>query len=105
MDGRLKRMHGERTNGASSLHLGYSQAMPVSQRGRAREISALYTDESVRGEGYATRLLHEVCFEADMHGLVLVILPDTEQLAHWYARFGFALLQNDPLLMARPPRH
>ncbi len=47
--------------------------------------------------------------EADEAGMLLLLRPlpydsngpDREQLADWYSRFGFDVLQRDPLLMAR----
>jgi GNAT superfamily N-acetyltransferase len=103
-------MRGVYTNGAASLLLSYSMAVPAHMRGRIREITNLYTDEPGRGKGDASALLKQVCEDADDNGIVLMLIPkpydkglDELQLIAWYARHGFTQIQNNPTLMARQP--
>jgi len=64
-----------------------------------------------RRKGYATALLRDVCLDADMHAKTLLIFVrpyigsemTKQQLRAWYARLGFQAIQEQPLLMARPP--
>lgn len=101
-------MRGNRSHGAASLKLSYSQAIPVHMRGGIREITSVYTPEADRGKGEASALLKQVCEEADRAGIVLILIPkpfdaglDELQLIAWYARHGFTQIQNNPTLMAR----
>lgn len=41
--------------------------------------------------------------EADKAGKLLVLFPEQEWHANWYKKFGFKIIQPDPVLMARPP--
>jgi GNAT superfamily N-acetyltransferase len=104
MDG----MRGNRNHGGAALKLSYCTAVPPNMRGGIREITNIYTLESKRGQGDASRLLKEVCDEADKERMVLVIMPEPFdkglnelELIQWYARHGFIAIQNNPTLMAR----
>lgn len=77
---------------------------------RVREVVKVWTDEDHRKQGYATELMQDVCDEADVEGIVLILQPlpfgeglDRDKLVTWYHRFGFVKTQNKPVLMARAP--
>ncbi len=104
--------NGPRTYNAASLIVGDCKALPTRMRPLTREISQLQTEYESQGKGDATELMHRVCREADLVGITLVLWPrpygdialSAGQLAEWYAkRFGFALIQATPPLMARMP--
>jgi GNAT superfamily N-acetyltransferase len=95
---------GKRQLGPCTLKLTYSQIIPANLRGGLLEVSQLKTDEAHQRKGYATRLLDEVCTEADDSRTVLVIMPDTDSLELFYGRFGFEPVQRNPVIMARAPK-
>lgn len=66
-----------------------------------REISNLHTLEAQRGLGDGSRLMRKICEEADGEGLMLMLMPDTDRLATWYAGFGFVTIQESPSIMVR----
>ena len=82
-------------------------------REQTREITRLACSRYEQGKGAATRLLEQVCDEADEAGITLVLWPrpygddialSQSQLIDWYARrFGFIQVQPEPPLMARMP--
>lgn len=90
--------------GNASLHLGYSQIVPPTKRGMAREITELFVPEEFRGKGEATALLNDVCDQADTAGLLLLLIADSKELGLFYERFGFAAIQQHPILMVRTPK-
>lgn len=91
--------------GNASLHIGYPQIIPGNLRGFAREITELFVPEEHRGKGEASELLKEVCNEADDKQLLLVLIADTDRLALFYGRFGFEVIQVEPvILMNRLPQ-
>lgn len=103
---------GTRTLGDASLTIGVCKALPPEMRPVTRELSELLVPVASRHEGQATRLMHQVCDEADKERITLVLFVDPfdepdlgrSQLADWYARrFGFIPIQADPLLLARMP--
>lgn len=103
---------GPRTLGDASLTIGVCTAIPPDMRAQVRELSSLYVPREKRHEGQATKLMHDVCHEADKAVITLLVFPGPyedadmgrSQLIEWYAReFGFALIQADPPLMARMP--
>lgn len=95
---------GQRRHEGASLELSVSEALPR-HLACIIEISQLQTPKLLRRMGLATDLLLQVCDEADAEGVVLMLMPDGEDwLEQWYARFGFATIQTEPVvLMARPP--
>lgn len=95
---------GKRQLGPCTLKLTYSQIVPSNLRGGLLEISQLQTAEEHQRKGYATRLLDEVCQEADEERKVLVIMPDSGWLTLYYGRFGFEPIQQEPVIMARAPK-
>jgi predicted GNAT family acetyltransferase len=75
------------------------------------EVVRVFTDPEARQQGFATELLKDICNDADIEGRVLMLNPrpfgrvaGLADLALWYARFGFAVIQKQPVLMARMPQ-
>lgn len=64
------------------------------------EVSSVSTDANMQRKGYATRLMQRVCRDADLSGIVLVLIPAVHS---FYERFGFKVIQSDPIMMARAP--
>lgn len=101
---------GIREHKTASLRVSFAECLPEDMREGTREIVSLKSD--AQGKGLATTLLWSVCHEADMEKKVLILQPlqfgegmTSEQLAVWYAGFGFQQIQTDPVvLMARIPR-
>lgn len=101
---------GTRMHGPASLRLSYNTTVPAHLRGGLLELSHLIVPESHRRQGYASMLMQKVCAEADRAGkvLILTVRPydvigmDGTQLQEWYGRYGFQIIQQDPVLMARP---
>lgn len=94
---------GKRMLGPCSLRLGYTQIAPAHLRGGLLEISKLHTPEEERKQGHATRLLAQVCAEADKACKVLVLMADSVPLSTFYSRFGFKVMQEHPIVMVRSP--
>lgn len=94
---------GINTNGPSSLKLS-PFAIAHENAGKLLELSALATWPSERNKGHATALLEEVCKQADESGTLLVLQPDGETLEKWYEKFGFARIQDKPVMMCRDPQ-
>jgi hypothetical protein len=99
---------GERFHKSASCRIAVPEGFPEDMQDGMREVVAIASTNPRKG--HATELLHEVCREADIAGIVLVLRPDpfaagmdAEQLAKWYGRFGFQQIQTEPaVLMARP---
>lgn len=95
----------------ASCEICESPALPEHMRGRVLEVTAVQVARKHRRRGNATALLRMVCAQADVAGktLLLQVAPfedamTAEQLQRWYGdRFGFAVIQQEPLLMARAP--
>jgi len=66
-------------------------------------ISRINTPYLHREEGYASRLLKEVCAEADQEGVTLVLTPVStgamsyKALVKWYIRVGFEEIAADDI--------
>lgn len=63
-------------------------------------VSNVETDAPHQRKGHATRLMQRVCRDADLGGVVLVLLPAVDS---FYERFGFTQLQASPIMMVRAP--
>ena len=74
------------------------------------ELVRVWTDPEARKQGFATELIKSICEDADIEGRVLMLNPKTfgrvglENLVPWYERFGFAIIQKKPVLLARMPQ-
>lgn len=103
---------GLREHKTSSLRVCVAECLPEDMRAQTREIVGLESKNPRKG--YATTLLWSVCHEADLAGITLILQPrpfgdadmDSDKLEHFYARFGFVVFQQAPVvLMARTPVH
>lgn len=105
---------GLRSFKSASLRIAEPQAFDdqpdyVAYRAGIREVVDLKAGNP--REGHATRLLHNVCTEADVEAKVLLLTvqqyddgPDNSQLIKFYRKFGFVPVQDEPaVLMARQP--
>jgi ribosomal protein S18 acetylase RimI-like enzyme len=101
---------GPRSNDHAHLMLCTPTALPAHMQREVVELVGLRTDDDARGQGWAIKLMQEVCAEMDKAGkhLFLHVDPpegtDKVRLTHFYRRFGFGAIQADPLLMTRSPR-
>lgn len=99
------------TNEHSSAEVVVNTSLPDELNG-VLELTRVWTDPDARKQGYATELLKSIMNEADIEGVVLILNPRTfgkapglENLAKWYERFGFSMIQTQPIkLMARMPQ-
>jgi ribosomal protein S18 acetylase RimI-like enzyme len=99
---------GPRTNDRASLKLVRPRALPTHMHSDVIELTSLRTQAAHRGQGYASDLMRDVCLEADVAQRFLFLCVEPEgglglnDLAQFYARLGFVVIQSDPLLMVRP---
>jgi GNAT superfamily N-acetyltransferase len=104
-------MHKHYSNEHSSAEVVANANLPASLAG-VLEVVRVWTDPEARRQGYATELVKSIVQDADIEGVVLILTPRTfgrsaglEDLAKWYERFGFAVIQKKPIvLMARMPQ-
>lgn len=102
---------GLRMNECCSLRICTPEGYPPDVQRMAREIIEVYTLPELRGQGFAKELMEKVCAEADASAMALLIHvePSDEttekiRLQKFYAKFGFAVFQSEPLLMCRTPK-
>lgn len=100
---------GARFHKQASCRIAIAEGLPVDMQEGTREVVSLMSDNPRKG--HATFLMHQVCAEADVDGIVLILMPQpfgdgmTEaQLEKFYEKFGFATIQPAPKLMARQPK-
>lgn len=100
---------GLRTHKQASLRIAIPTALPVEMWEKMREVRSLKSES--HGKGHAKRLMYNVCHEADLAWLTLLIHVEpfddgmsAEQLEKFYRKFGFEKIQDAPLLIARYPR-
>lgn len=92
MDGLIKNEHAKAT-------VKPSDTLPAG----VLEISNVFTEPAFRKQGYATELIKQITNAADESKTVLALMCKAE-LTRWYARFGFVVIQKQPILMARMPQ-
>lgn len=104
---------GTRAYEGASLLIAPLTGIEESMTNQVRLIVRMQTDPDCRRQGHATKLLRQVCMEADDALTVLVLTPtpfldaplNATALAVFYRRFGFETIQTDPtVLMSRAPR-
>lgn len=85
-------------------------ALPKHMQERIREVTGFKTAPEFQRQGFGTQLMQQVCEDADLNNIVLMLNPSPEansitkdKLMAWYKRFGFVKAQDDPVLMARAP--
>jgi hypothetical protein len=101
---------GERFYKTASCRIAIALGLPEEMHEGTREVVGISSDNPRKG--HATALMHQVCAEADVDGIVLILMPKpfgngmtSEQLEKWYGRLGFVTVQELPeKLMVRQPR-
>lgn len=100
---------GVRFHKQASCRVVVATGLPQDMHEGTREVVNLMSDNPRKG--HATFLMHQVCAEADVDGIVLILMPKPfgdgmteEQLEKFYQKFGFTTIQPEPKLMARQPR-
>lgn len=87
------------TNEHSKATVKPSKTLPAG----VLELSNVFTEPAYRKQGYATELIKQITNAADESKTVLALMCKPE-LTKWYERFGFAVIQKQPILMARMPQ-
>lgn len=97
-----------RMNEGCSLRVCVPKAFPDHVQAVTREIVELKTLPEYRNQGFAEKLLQQVCNEADDAGFSLLLhvkaednATDSKRLQAFYAKHGFVMFQNKPVLMCR----
>lgn len=97
---------GLRSYKAATCDVRVPLGLPEECHAGIRELVSMQSTK--QGKGYASVLLHNLCYEADMHaiGLLVLVRPFADglgipDLVNFYARRGFELLQLEPVLMLR----
>ena len=110
MDGMTKakgRMLGTRSYGPAEAVLTIPAALPRHMHAHVREVTSVRVDSERRGEGLGSELMRHICREADLMGMALMLsvepfdggMSTREQLEAWYERFGFARIQEQPVVI------
>lgn len=108
-------MIGKRTNEHSRLELEEATNLPAEMQPVVRWVRDVETDPEYLRQGWATKLLTEVCKEADENKIALMLEPygygemsDRDLMAWYYKHFRFITIQvktkDLPCLMIRSPR-
>lgn len=88
-------------SGASCL-IRNCLGVPLDMRKDIREVCAIFTPENSRGQGLATGLMSSLCREADAGNKTLLLTidePEREKLTAFYAKFGFAVIDDKQFFM------
>lgn len=102
-------MHAHYSNEHASAEVVRNTSLPEELSG-VLEVVRVWTDAEHRGQGYASAVMAEIIRDADKTGTVLMLKPTpfgrvgVLDLVGWYRRFGFIVIQNKPVLMARQPQ-
>lgn len=97
-------MLGKRELEESSCWIRMMPDLPMQLRNTVRLVHDLKTAKGMRGKGQGTKLLQQVCEEADKCGIMLILMPDNEKLEKWYNSKGFNRTQDKPVIMVRVPQ-
>lgn len=97
---------GLRQHKQATLRIAIPTGLPEHMQPHMREILSVASGRPRSGQ--ATALMYQVCQEADTacKTLLLTVAPfgegmTAEQLQKWYTKFGFGVIQDEPLMMAR----
>jgi ribosomal protein S18 acetylase RimI-like enzyme len=96
-------MLGKREYEGASCWIRMMTDLPMQLRDGVRLVHNLKTDKGMRGKGQGTKLMQQVSAEADKERITLILMPDSELLQKWYNKFGYAIVQQEPVLMVRQP--
>lgn len=98
-------MLGKRKYESATCEVRYSLALPVELRQAIREVFNVKTASGMRGKGHGSKLMEQICIEADKADKILILLPKDDKLEKWYNRFGFDIIQTEPaVIMMRKPK-
>jgi len=90
---------GNRILGPATCVLSESEAVPG-----VIELSSFVVSGLHRRKGAGNKMMDTICEEADKSGKVIMLMPiDCQWLQSWYSSHGFVKIQDEPVLMARPP--
>lgn len=99
---------GTRQYRQASCRIAIPTGLPDEMKDTVREVLGVMSGSKRNGE--ATALMHQITAEADFAWMTLLIhvkpFDDgmtAEQLEKFYGKFGFAVIQHEPILMARSP--
>ena len=96
---------GKREYSQASCWIRMMADLPSSLQDGVRLIHDLQTPKGMRGKGLGTKILDQVCKEADLDGTTLILMPDSDKLEKWYNGFDFKRVQDNPVLMIRVKEH
>lgn len=106
------------SNEGSSVEIDVPVGYPEEIQRQCKELTKLYTIPEKRNQGWANKLMQEVCRQADesRFSILLHVKPysvldndtettDSDRLLRFYARHGFVVFQSKPeVLMCRTPK-
>jgi predicted N-acetyltransferase YhbS len=96
-------MTGLRTHGEARCRLRVPEGLPEHMRDGVRELTALEVPAELRGRGMGAALVGKVAREADRKRKVLFLQASEPALVPFYERFGFGVIQAEPILMSLAP--
>jgi len=95
---------GLRKHKQASLRVAIPTGIPAHMQPHMRELISVKSGNPHKGQ--ATGLMYQVCQEADdaCKTLLIHVEPfdegmNKEQLQKWYEKFGFSVIQTEPVLM------
>lgn len=102
---------GSRQYETATLRVCIPTGLPPHMHQGVLELTHINVPVEDQRKGYGTKLLAQVCEEADEQSKILFLSAlssgglSTTQLSMWYMKFGFKVIQpGKPVLMARQPR-
>lgn len=87
----------------ASCRVAIPKGLPVAMWAGVREIASLEVPEAKRGQGIGSGLMRKLTKAADKSRKVLFLTAAEPDLVPFYERFGFGVIQFDPILMSRVP--
>lgn len=87
----------------ASCRVAIPKGLPVDMWQDIREIASLEVPEELRGRGIGSALMRKLARDADRSRKVLFLTAAEPALVPFYERFGFGVIQFDPILMSRVP--
>jgi len=87
----------------ASCRVAIPKGLPLEMWSGVREIASLEVPEAKRGQGIGSALMRKLTREADRSSKVLFLTAAEPDLVPFYERFGFGVIQFDPILMSRSP--
>lgn len=100
---------GPRAYRQASCRIAIPPGLPEEFHEQVREVLGLVSESKRSGD--ATALMHQITAEADFAWMILLLHVQpfddgmtAEQLERFYSKFGFVVIQHEPLLMSRLPQ-